>query len=232
MTTDVEFDFGGAHVSGTADEPLQPKPPPSQRWLRVLATVAISIVVVVELVARGSHSAPPRAASPSTSPASSPSAPAGMSQLQLELTAIALDVDPLVDVTRSTPVSHCPTPKASPVDAQLAALRRVFPQFTQHESSSASEVVATTQHLCSVELRAKSSGGSVFLMRVIAPPNQPIPSDSVDVEQAGGRYPHFVAAELIDDRGFLVQVAVLSTGHLPVSAGQVARLVDDGALLW
>lgn len=231
----IEFDFDGPGSSAGAEEPL---PDDGSRiirrlpqWAWIGAAALVLLIALIVTVRRGSPAKPsaPISSTPSASTSSFNNEPMA---LQLMMTAIALDNDPLSNVIRSTPSgASCPAPKNNklPLPAELAAIRAAFPLLGNVETST---ILDASAGLCSVTIRERAQDNSVFVMRIGAPPN-PVAA-LVTVDQAGlpGSYPTFVGADRMTDDGFRVQIAILGTGREGASLDQLIDLARNGSLTW
>jgi hypothetical protein len=234
MATDIEFEFTQPARSPGSEEQLDDE---ASRFRRVpqgvwiSAVVAVLVLVMAVDVGRGRSSRPTVSTTPTADISPVVERP-HVFEVELELTAIALDSDPLTNVVQPVnPGAACPAPRggSSPLPVELAMVQRTFPAFTHYESSLKTD---TATNLCSVTLRARAQDGSILVVRVIAPPSASNPPETVDDHEVAGPYPVFEGVDAIANRRFRVQVGVLSTGHEFATIAQFAQLADDDALTW
>jgi hypothetical protein len=231
MPSDLEFDFGEPDAAAGSEEPLDVERPSSARaaqrvWVGA-GVLVLTVALAVDLV-RGHGDTPRASPAPATS---SISAPVSQPGLQTALTAIALGPPTTVASIRSNTFG-CPRAVGAfpPLPAQLQALARDFPSFTQVESSP---VIDGSDGLCEVDFRARNADGDILVVRVQAPPNPRTPSLEADDETGPGAYPYFVGADYTAPTGFRVQVAVVGANpRNRTSPAQINQLAKDAALTW
>jgi hypothetical protein len=194
-------------------------------------TGALLIVIIVGLgiaiLVSGRHH-PSAVANPHPIPAPTASA------LDLQQASFAAMVElansalPLHDFTISDDVHpSCPrgpVGQPDPVKAIVATVLRYQPQYTLLDAARGVDLAGT----CSVEVRERSTDGSVLIVIVVAPPNTGVTplittkdndrTDSVDV--------------IVISYGWRVEVGATGQAGEQPSADDIVGLAEDARLVW